>query len=77
MHRSGHVRSTTRSWGGRKGVKSFGAPLYFIFHHEPEASGNLSYGTATEFIAAWRKIVTVFRTAGGHKRPLPLDDDRQ
>ena len=47
-----------------QGVKSFGAPLYFIFHHEPEASGNLPYGTATEFIAAWRKIVTVFREQG-------------
>ncbi len=50
--------------GWANGVKSFGAPLYFIFHHEPEASGNLPYGTATEFIAAWRKIVTVFGQQG-------------
>ena len=45
-------------------VKAFDAPLYFIFHHEPEAAGNLPYGTATEFIAAWRKIVTVFGQQG-------------
>jgi hypothetical protein len=45
-------------------VEAFGAPLYFTFHHEPEASTNLANGTATDFKDAWRKVVTVFRERG-------------
>jgi hypothetical protein len=45
-------------------VQAFGAPLYFTFHHEPEASTNLANGTATDFKDAWRKVVTVFRERG-------------
>lgn len=35
-----------------------------IFHHEPEAAVNLGNGTAGDFIAAWRKVVTVLRQQG-------------
>lgn len=43
------------------GVKSYGLPVYFSFNQEPELEANLANGTAADFIAAWRKIVTVFR----------------
>ncbi len=50
--------------GWANAVKGFGAPLYFTFHHEPEAEVNLVNGTAPEFIAAWRKIVGIFGEQG-------------
>ena len=49
----------TVSWATR--VKTFGAPTYFTFHHEPEAASNLNNGVDADFIAAWRKVVGVFR----------------
>lgn len=49
-------------WAG--GLKSFGDHIYFIFNHEPEAKSSDPMGTASEFIAAWRKIVNVFRNQG-------------
>jgi hypothetical protein len=45
-------------------VNAFGAPLYFTFHHEPEAGTNTANGTATDFKDAWRKVVSVFRERG-------------
>jgi hypothetical protein len=45
-------------------VASFGAPMYFTFHHEPEAASNTKHGTATDFKDAWRKVVSVFRERG-------------
>ncbi|MFC7761053.1 glycosyl hydrolase [Catellatospora bangladeshensis] len=50
------------SWSTR--IKNWGAPIYFIFNHEPEASTNLQNGDATDFKNAWRRIVTVFREQG-------------
>lgn len=34
------------------------------FHHEPETSGNTTFGTAADFKAAFRKVVDVFRARG-------------
>jgi hypothetical protein len=45
-------------------IKSLNAPVYFTFNHEPEAAGSSGRGTSADFIAAWRKIVTVFRQRG-------------
>lgn len=45
-------------------IKSFGAPIHVTFNHEPEAVASDGSGTATEFIAAWRKFVTVLRAQG-------------
>ena len=42
-------------------IKGFGAPMYFAFNHEPEATASDANGTAAEFIAAWRKVIGVFR----------------
>lgn len=41
--------------------KSFGEHMYFTFNHEPEASASDANGTPQEFIAAWRKVIDVFR----------------
>lgn len=49
-------------WATR--VKDYGAPMYFVFHPEPETVSNDSNGTSTDFIAAWRKVISVFREAG-------------
>ncbi|MEO8423491.1 MAG: glycosyl hydrolase [Actinomycetota bacterium] len=41
--------------------KAFASPIYLTFHHEPE--DDLSrFGTAADFAAAFRHIVTVFRS---------------
>ena len=50
--------------GWATAVKTFGAPMYFIFNHEPEAAASDSMGTAQEFIAAWRRVITIFRDQG-------------
>jgi hypothetical protein len=50
------------TWATR--VKNLGTHVYFIFNHEPEASANSGNGTPAEFVAAWRKVVTVFRGQG-------------
>jgi hypothetical protein len=49
-------------WANR--VKGVGRRVYFIFNHEPEAATNLDNGTASDYIAAWRKVVSVFREQG-------------
>jgi hypothetical protein len=40
---------------------------YVAFHHEPESSGSNSYGSAADYKAAFRKIVTTFRARGARK----------
>jgi hypothetical protein len=50
------------SWATR--VRGFGGPIWFIFHHEPEATSNNSNGSASDFIAAWRRVITIFRAQG-------------
>jgi hypothetical protein len=49
------------TWANR--IKSLGTHVYFTFNHEPETSLNSS-GQGAEFIAAWRKVITVFRGQG-------------
>jgi hypothetical protein len=49
-------------WAQR--VRTYGVPIYVTFHHEPEAAANTGHGTATEYINAWRKWVSVFREQG-------------
>lgn len=49
-------------WADR--MRDFGAPIYFAFNHEPEEASNQANGTDGDFIAAWRKFVTIFRQEG-------------
>ncbi|GAA2604981.1 glycosyl hydrolase [Actinomadura fulvescens] len=45
-------------------LKDFGASVYLIFNHEPEARPSRAMGTPADFVAAWRKLVKVHRKAG-------------
>ncbi len=73
-------------WADR--IKTYGVPVYFTFNHEPEASASTPNGADHEFIAAWRKVVTVFRDRGvtnakylwimtGWSFQVPASDPRQ
>ena len=44
-------------------VRAWGRPLYLSFHHEPE-DDTATYGTAADFVAAFRHVVDVFRAEG-------------
>lgn len=43
-------------------LRDFGQPIYVIYHDEADNDG--AYGSPAEFVAAWRRIVTVIRDAG-------------
>jgi PKD repeat protein len=45
-------------------IKAFGYPVYFTFNHEPEAAASNNFGTAADFIAAWRRVHDVFVAEG-------------
>jgi hypothetical protein len=45
-------------------LKGYGKRIFFTFNHEPEEKVNDPMGTPADFVAAWRKIVTVFRQQG-------------
>ena len=49
-------------WANR--VRDFGGPVWFIFNHEAEEQSNSASGSAQDFIAAWRKVITIFRQQG-------------
>lgn len=49
-------------WAQR--VRDYGAPIHVTFNHEPETKTNLDLGEAPDFIAAWRKWVSIFRQEG-------------
>jgi hypothetical protein len=53
---------TIVSWARR--IRAFDKHIYLIFNHEPEAYFNDSLGSSSDFIAAWRRIVSVFRQEG-------------
>ncbi len=45
-------------------LRGFGAKVYVTFNHEPEAHTSAGMGTAADFVAAWRKVITVYREHG-------------
>lgn len=45
-------------------LKTRPGPVLFSYSHEPEIASNLSKGTATNFIQAFRRVVTVMRAQG-------------
>ena len=49
-------------WADR--VKAYRVPVRFTFNHEPEAKDSDGNGTAAAYLAAWRKVVTIFRARG-------------
>jgi hypothetical protein len=44
--------------------RAFGSPIYIRWAAEFNDASNACYGRPREFIAAWRRIVSVFRAAG-------------
>jgi hypothetical protein len=46
-----------------RALKAFGKKVFLAFDHEPEARIKTN-GTPTEFVAAWRHVVDVFRREG-------------
>ncbi len=51
-------------WGNT--LKARGTPVWLAFSHEPEAHASRSLGNNTQFVAAFRKVVTVIRSTGEH-----------
>jgi hypothetical protein len=47
-------------------IKSRSGRVMLAYHHEPEAGGSSRYGTASQFTAAYRKVVTIFRQRGAN-----------
>jgi beta-mannanase len=45
-------------------LKVRGSKVFMAFHHEPEAIGSTRFGTAADFKAAFRRVVTIFRSRG-------------
>jgi len=45
-------------------IKARGGNVMVAFNHEPEAAPGGYRGTPAEFIAAWRRVVTIFRQQG-------------
>lgn len=48
------------------GLRARATPVMLAFNHEPEASGNTGKGSASDFIRAWRKVVSLFRAQGAN-----------
>ncbi|MGH1503512.1 MAG: hypothetical protein ACRBI6_08145 [Acidimicrobiales bacterium] len=74
-----------RRWADR--LLPYQDQLYVTFNHEPETDRNVGLGTAEEFQAAWRHVMTVFADEGLQPRgrlfittslayELPSDDRR-
>ncbi len=47
-------------------IRTRPGPVLFAYHHEPEASFDTGLGASTDFINAWRRVVTIFRAQGVH-----------
>jgi hypothetical protein len=47
-----------------KQLKRFGATVYVVFNHEPDAGSSRPMGGPGDFIAAWRHLVDTYRAAG-------------
>jgi hypothetical protein len=45
-------------------VKTYKARVYLSLNHEPEADSSRTMGTAAQYVAAWRKWVTVLKAQG-------------
>ncbi len=51
-----------RQWAAE--IASLDTPVYFTLHHEPEIVENMVFGSSSDFVAAWRKVVDIFRLEG-------------
>jgi len=47
-----------------RNLRTFGSHVYLAFHHEPDLTEDQPNGTPADFVAAWRRIVTLFGNYG-------------
>jgi hypothetical protein len=47
-------------------IKARSGKIYVAFHHEPESQASSKFGNATDYKAAFRRIVTIFRNRGAN-----------
>jgi hypothetical protein len=48
-----------------RAARAFGHPMFLVFHHEPyDESINERWGTPADFVAAYRRVVSIFRQEG-------------
>ena len=47
-------------------IKGRGTQVMLAYHHEPEATGSRAYGSASDFIAAYRRVETIFKQQGAN-----------
>lgn len=47
-------------------IKSRGGSQMLSYHHEAEASGSKKYGTPSDYVAAYRHVVSIFRAQGAN-----------
>lgn len=45
-------------------IKWFGAPVYIVFNHEPDAATSRPMGSPADFVAAWRRLISTYRAMG-------------
>jgi hypothetical protein len=45
-------------------IRRFGATVYVVFNHEPDARISRPMGDPADFVAAWRHLVGTYRAAG-------------
>ena len=45
-------------------IRNFGHPMFMVFNHEPYDQSTSGWGSASDFVAAWRHIVDIFRARG-------------
>jgi hypothetical protein len=45
-------------------IKNFGAVIYVVFNHEPDAKTSRPMGSPADFVAAWRHLVDTYRAVG-------------
>ncbi len=56
------LHNQVTAWADK--IKAYGVPVRFTFNHEPEAKDSVNNGTAAAYIAAWRKVVSIFQARG-------------
>jgi hypothetical protein len=45
-------------------IRDFGALVYLVFNHEPDAKTSAPMGGPRDFVAAWRHLVSTYRAEG-------------
>ena len=55
-------------------IKSRPGPIFIAYQHEPEVAARTSLGSARDFVDAYRRVVTIFRSQGVNNVSYAADD---